>query len=97
MAEDGRTGLRGLDWLTELGLSVEETQRLNPCVPGEFTMPDTFYVNVATPRVIYRAGNEGTLPLVPGRWFLVPENVARRYPNLARETVPVARAVRLTR
>jgi hypothetical protein len=88
---------RGVDWLSGMGLSAEEIAGLNPCVPGEFTLPDTCYVNSATPRIVYHAGGEGTLPMVAGRWYLIPGDIVARHPELCRDTVPVARAVRLTR
>ena len=87
----------GLDWLRQRGLSEEEIRDLNPCVPGEFTMQNTFYVNSATPDLVYRGSEEGTLPLVAGRWYLIPMGTLKRHPELTRETAPVARAVRLTR
>ena len=86
-----------LAWLRELGLTDAEVAQLNPCVPGEFTLPDVLYVNTATPRVIYRGTEEGTLPLVAGRWSLIPNDTVRRLPNLANGVVRVARAVRLAR
>ena len=89
--------VRGLDWLKDMGLSAEEIASLNPCVPGEFTGPDACYVNTATPRIVYRAGHEGTLPLISGRWYLVSANVVAAHPELTADTVPVARSVRLTR
>jgi hypothetical protein len=96
MARVGRN-VRGLDWLQQMGLSAEEISSLNPCVPGEFTVPAACYVNTATPRIVYRAGNEGTLPLVSGRWFLVPSTVVESHSELSADTVPIARSVRLTR
>jgi hypothetical protein len=87
----------GLGWLTDLGLTEVQLSRLNPCVPGEFTMPGVLYVNTGTPKVIYRGSEEGTLPLVTGRWYLIPGDVVRAYPALARDAAPVARAVRLIR
>lgn len=89
--------LRDLAWLRELGLGDNDVLALNPCVPGEFTLPDAYYVNSATPRIVYRGTIEGTLPLVAGRWYLVPASVMDRHPNLGRDTVPVARAARLIR
>lgn len=87
----------GLEWATEIGLSREEIAELNPCVPGEFTLPDGLYLNSATPRVVYRGTAEGTLPLVSGRWYLIPAEIVSRHPDLSRDPVSVARAVRLTR
>lgn len=86
-----------LDWARELGLSREELFDLNPCVPGEFTAMDTYYLNSATPRIVYAGSNEGTLPIVPGRWYLIPESILGKHPDLRRDAVPVARSVRLTR
>jgi hypothetical protein len=87
----------GLDWATEIGLTREELADLNPCVPGEFTLPESLYLNTATPRVVYGGTAEGTLPLVNGRWYLIPGEVVGRHPDLSRDPVSVARAVRLTR
>jgi hypothetical protein len=87
----------GLDWATEIGLSREDIAQLNPCVPGEFTLPEGLYLNTATPRVVYGGTAEGTLPLVSGRWYLLPMEIVDRHPDLLRDRVSVARAVRLTR
>lgn len=87
----------GLDWLRQRGLSETELRDLNPCVPGEFTMQNTFYVNTATPGTVYRGTEEGTLPLVAGRWYLLPVGVVKAHPELARDAAPPARAVRLAR
>jgi hypothetical protein len=87
----------GLSWLQELGLTELDREQLNPCIPGEFTMPGTIYVNTATPRVVYRGTEEGTLPMVSGRWYLVPASLVRAHPILARDAAPVARAARLAR
>jgi hypothetical protein len=54
-----------------------------------------YYVNSATPNVVYRGAGEGTLPLVAGRWYMIPSSMADLYPRLQHETVPVARAPRL--
>ena len=84
-------------WLVELGMEREELPFLNPCVPGEFTLPDTYYVNSGSPRLIYRGTAEGTLPMVAGRWYLLPHDVVARHSSLTRETLPVAAAVRRVR
>ena len=86
-----------VSWLTDMGLSQEELRELNPCVPGEFTVPDALYVNTGSPRVVYRGTEEGTLPLVAGRWYLIPSDVADRHPGLRKDAVAVARAARLVR
>jgi hypothetical protein len=85
-----------LGWLTEMGLSARDLHDLVSCVPGEFTDPDGLYVNTATPRITYRGTREGTLPLVTGRWYLIPLDVANRFPQLGRDAVHVARAKRLS-
>ena len=90
--ERGRTGL---DWLVDAGLNEADLRALNPCVPGEFMLDGAVYVNAATPGVVYRGAGEGTLPLVAGRWFMIPTSVASRHAALTRDTVPVARAPRL--
>ncbi|MDQ2743422.1 MAG: hypothetical protein M3Z66_14175 [Chloroflexota bacterium] len=84
-------------WLVELGMERDELPFLNPCVPGEFTMADTFYVNSASPGIVYRGTQEGTLPLVAGRWYIIPEDVIERHADLSRDTVAVAGAVRRIR
>lgn len=88
---------RGLDWAIDLGLTREELAAFNPAVPGEWTDPGAVYVNTATPRMVYRGSNEGTLPLVAGRWYLIPDEIIARHPDLARDAVSVARAPRLAR
>ncbi|GAC1398696.1 MAG: hypothetical protein NVSMB52_12270 [Chloroflexota bacterium] len=80
-----------------MGLAEAEVRALNPCVPGEFTVADNYYVNTATPRTIYRGSEEGTLPMVPGRWYIIPARIVGTHSELARDTVPVAHAVRLAR
>jgi hypothetical protein len=91
---DPKSGLR---WLQEQGLIDSQISGLNPCQPGEFTMQNTYYVNSATPGVVYHGTEEGTLPMVPGRWYLLPATIAEAQPRLTANTVSVARAVRLTR
>lgn len=86
-----------LEWARDLGLSSDEILTLNPAVPGEFTMPDTFYLNSGSPRIVYAGSMEGTLPLVVGRWYLVPDDVIAAHPELTRDAVSVARAPRLAR
>lgn len=90
-------GLRALQWLVDGGLSEREVQDLNPCVPGEFTLPNTLYVNTGSPNVVYMGTTEGTLPMVAGRWYLIPMDIVNRHPELAGDVVPVARAPRLVR
>ena|SRR5450759_4563343 len=97
MAEPAAAIRPGLEWVHDFGVTERELVDFNPCVPGEFTMPDTFYLNSGTPRVAYRGTEEGTLPMVAGRWYLIPEDVASRHPELVRDTLRVARAVRLAR
>lgn len=86
-----------LDWAASLGFDRSDLTKLNPCVPGEFTLPEAYYLNSATPNVVYRGTTEGTLPLVAGRWYLIPDSLAARYDRLIRDAVPVARAARLAR
>jgi hypothetical protein len=82
-------------WLAELGLSERDLRDLNPCVPGEFTLPETYYVNSGSPHVVYRGTSEGTLPLVTGRWYLIPSRMVDNHPDICRDTVPLAQAPRL--
>jgi hypothetical protein len=84
-------------WMLDLGVARDDLNQLSPCVPGEFTTPDALYVNTATPRSVYRGTHEGTLPLVPGRWYMLPTSLANRYPALSRETLSVAAAVSRSR
>jgi hypothetical protein len=86
-----------MEWATELGLSRDEISDLNPCVPGEFTLSATYYLNSGTPRVVYAGTEEGSLPLVTGRWYLLPDTIMSRHPGLRNDAVSVARAVRLAR
>ncbi|HLJ68540.1 MAG TPA: hypothetical protein VKX16_14390 [Chloroflexota bacterium] len=97
MQIDDVEALQSLRWLCDRGVVVEDLASLNPCVPGEFTLPDTYYVNSATPGEVYAGTAEGTLPLVSGRWFLIPSRIVERVPALTRNAAHVARAVRLTR
>lgn len=85
----------GLDWLLDLGLGEADVRALNPCVPGEFMLDAASYVNSATPGVVYRGAGEGTLPLVAGRWYMIPTGLTQRFPQLRQDPVPVARAPRL--
>jgi hypothetical protein len=58
-------------------------------------LPEALYVNTGSPRVVYRGTEEGTLPLVAGKWYLIPSDIVERHPELRRDAVSVARAVRL--
>lgn len=84
-------------WLVELGVESSELPFLNPCVPGEFTMADTYYVNSASPGIVYYGTQEGTLPIVAGRWYLIPNDVIERHANLRHDTIPIAGSVRRIR
>jgi hypothetical protein len=86
---------RGLDWLLDFGIGEADVRSLNPCVPGEFTLEEAYYVNSATPTQVYRGAEEGTLPLVAGRWYMLPTTLLERFPGLRTGAVPVARAPRL--
>src|SRR5947209_7386972 len=86
---------RGLDWLSDYGIGEADIRDCSPCVPGEFMLDGALYVNSATPGVVYRGAGEGTLPLVAGKWYMIPSSVAQRFPGVRGETVPVARAPRL--
>ncbi|GAC1467307.1 MAG: hypothetical protein PVSMB7_13770 [Chloroflexota bacterium] len=97
MSISGNSGLQSLDWLRDMGFSEREILDLNSCVPGEFTLPDTYYVNTGSRQVIYLGTTEGTLPLVAGRWYLIPSATVRRHPDIAREPAPISRAPRLVR
>jgi hypothetical protein len=44
---------------------------------------------------VYRGTEEGTLPLVAGKWYFIPSDTVDRHPELCRDTVSVARAPRL--
>ncbi|MBV9281711.1 MAG: hypothetical protein JOZ41_16655 [Chloroflexi bacterium] len=95
MQRPGDAVLRDFQWLVELGLGQDAVRDLNPCVPGEFTLPTAYYVNTGSPRIIYRGTEEGTLPLVAGKWYLIPSDAVDRNPRLRQDAVPVARARRL--
>jgi hypothetical protein len=86
---------RGLDWLSTYGIADGDIRACTPCLPGEFMLDGALYVNSATPEVVYRGAGEGTLPLVAGRWYMIPSSTAQLYPSLRRDTAPVARAPRL--
>ena len=88
--------MKALQWLTERGLTADDLANLNPAIPGEFTLPDTYYVNSATPGQVYVGTAEGTLPMVPGRWFIIPTRIVSGAPDLTRDAASVARAVRLS-
>lgn len=84
----------GLNWLADQELSSDELRDLNPCVPGEFTMANAYYVNSGSPGMVFAGTEEGTLPLVIGRWYLIPAGIIRDHPMLSRDARPVATAVR---
>ena len=86
-----------LEWLLAMGMSREDAGELQPQTPGSFTLPNAYYVNTGTARAVYRGTEEGTLPPTVGRWYLIPSDVALRYPALGADAVPVARARLATR
>lgn len=94
---DSKPVRQTLQWLTRSGVTETELRSLNPCIPGEFTLPGTLYVNTATPGTVYVGSEEGTLPLVAGRWYIIPGDVVRAHPSLVDGAAPPARAVRLAR
>jgi len=95
MQHRGDQTRRGLDWLTDYGIGPDELRACSLCVPGEFMLDDALYVNSGSPGLVYQGAGEGTLPLVAGRWYMIPSSLTQRFPNLSRDTVPVARAPRL--
>ncbi len=95
MQVPGSPASRDLEWLLDLGFEQTDLHDLNLCVPGEFTMPGACYVNTGSPGVIYRGTEEGTLPLVAGRWYLIPSDIVNRLSSLRDGAEPVARARRL--
>jgi len=82
----------GLEWLLGQNLTQSEVAGLNPCVPGEFTLRNNYYVNTGTPEVIYGGAEESTLPLVAGRWYLLPGSFNQSHAGLVQQAIPVARA-----
>ena len=97
MATSGDSVLRDLGWLRQVGFSEREILDLNPCVPGEFTLPAAYYLNTGSPNVVYLGTTEGTLPLVAGRWYLIPTATVNRHPSIRNDAMPVASARRLVR
>jgi hypothetical protein len=97
MAIPGNPLPQAFEWMAEMGVRPDELRDLYPCVPGEFTDADSYYVNSATPGVVYRGTAEGTLPLVAGRWYLIPSDTVDRHPELRQNAARPARAVRLAR
>lgn len=95
MEASGDSIRRNFGWLTDLGVDEAEMLELSPCVPGEFTLQSAYYVNTGSPRIVYRGTEEGTLPLVAGKWYFIPSDTLDRHPELRRNTVSVARAPRL--
>lgn len=84
-----------LAWLKDLGFTEKELRELNPCVPGEFTMPNAYYVNTGSVGIIYAGTEEGTLPLVAGKWYLIPSTVVDGHYGVVKEAISVAKAPRL--
>ncbi len=82
----------GLEWLLRQNLTQSEVAGLNPCVPGEFTLRNNYYVNTGTPEVLYGGAEESTLPLVAGRWYLLPASFNQSHADVVQQAIPVARA-----
>jgi hypothetical protein len=95
MRDANRPAPRDQEWLLQMGLDRTELSELMPCTPGSFTLQNAYYVNTATPRVVYFGTEEGTLPLVGGRWYQLPSDLVARHAELRRDAAPVARAPRL--
>lgn len=85
--------LRSLRWLEEAGLNDSDLEALVSCVPGEFTLAEAYYVNTGSRGIIYHGSEEGTLPLLAGRWYMLSEGTMKRHPDLSENAVPVAEAV----
>ncbi len=80
------------EWLSGYGLNSTEMGRLLPTVPGTMTSAQSFYVNSMLPKCIFRGREQGSLPLIAGRWFLIPLEIVVAHPKLAESTHPPAAA-----
>lgn len=71
----GRQG--GLSWLECFGVARPAMDAVIACIPGEDVSSGGYYVNTATPGVFYLGQDGGALPLVAGRWYLLPGSATR--------------------
>lgn len=79
-------------WLGNLGLSKSEIGRLLPTLPGGMTSTLSFYVNSMLPRIIFRGREEASIPMTPGRWYLIPLEIVERHVALQENPRPLAAA-----
>ena len=84
------------DWLAHYGLSRGEVARLLPTLPGGLTSARSFYVNSMLPRAIFQGREQASLPLTPGRWYLIPLEIVDRHPSLRESPLPPAAARSMT-
>lgn len=80
------------DWLGAYGLDRSEVTRLLPTVPGGLTSAKSYYVNSLIPDRIFRGREQGSLPMTPGRWFLIPYELVESHPALVENPLPPATA-----
>ena len=70
------------EWLAHFGLSRADIGRLLPTLPGGLTSLRSFYVNSMLPRAIFQGREQASIPLTPGRWYLIPLEIVDRHPRL---------------
>ncbi len=78
------------DWLKSFGLTEEELRRLLPAVPGGSTDDRCYYVNTLLPDMIFKGRTYGTIPLTPGRWFLIPLEIVESHSRIREAAKPLA-------
>lgn len=80
------------DWLANFGLHRSDVHRLLPALPGGLTSRNSFYVNTMIPRYIFRGREQGSIPLTPGRWYLIPIELVQAKPRLRESPLSLAAA-----
>lgn len=93
LSPDGASS--SLDWLGHFGLHLTDLHRLLPATPGGMTSSNSFYVNTMVPRTIFRGREQGSIPLTPGRWYMIPIDIVEAQPQLRESPRHLATALSL--
>jgi hypothetical protein len=84
---------RQFGWLVEnFDFSPGEIARLLPTIPGGLTSNNSYYVNTLLPNLIFQGREQTSIPMTPGRWYLIPLELVEIHPRLREAPKPLAAA-----
>ncbi|HZT96466.1 MAG TPA: hypothetical protein VFB34_06480 [Chloroflexota bacterium] len=84
--------MQQFEWLQTYGLNQDERRRLLSTVPGSPTDDHSYYVNSLLPDRVFKGRTYATIPMTPGRWFLIPMEIVESHPRISASSSPLATA-----